>query len=196
MRRVFAGTACAAIAGLGLAGCATLQQIAALSSVEFALDRVSALRLAGVDLSGVRTIQDVSPIDVARVTAALATGDVPLDFMLHVRATNPESNTVDARLVALDWTLLLEDRETISGALDRGVILPPGQPVDVPLAVRLDLSDFAEGGARDLLELAISLAGAGGEPRDIALRATPTIETSLGPIRYPRPITIGVRTGD
>lgn len=183
------------LAALAVSGCATLQQIAALSSVDFALDRVSGLRLAGVRLDGVRTIGDVSAIDIARVAAAVATDDVPLEFLLHVEATNPESNSVDARLVALDWTLLLEDRETISGILERGVVLPPGQPVDVPLEVSLNLTDFVEGSARDLVELALSLAGAGGEPKDLALRATPTVETALGPIRYPRPITIGVEVG-
>lgn len=183
------------LATLAASGCATLQQIAALSSVDFALDRVSRLRLAGVRLDGVRNVGDVSAIDIARIAAAVATDDVPLEFLLHVEATNPESNSVDARLVALDWTLLLEDRETISGILESGVVLPPGQPVDVPLAVSLDLTDFVEGSARDLVELALSLAGAGGEPKDLALRATPTVETALGPIRYPRPITIGVEVG-
>lgn len=181
---------------LTLGGCTALQQIAALSTVDFALDRVSRLRLAGVNLDGIRSLDDVSPVDIARVAAAVAAGDVPLDFLLHVQATNPESNDIEARLVALDWTLLLEGRETVSGALDRAVTLPPGRPIDVPLAIRLDLIDFYEGGARDLIELALSLAGAGGEPKDLALRATPTVETELGPIRYPRPITIGVRMGD
>jgi len=182
---------------LVLAGaCATLQQIAALREVEFALDRISRLRLAGVELDGIRSASDVRPSDIARIAAAVATDDVPLEFLLHVRGENPESNTVDARLVALDWVLLLQDRETIRGGLDRAVVFPPGRPVDVPLSVRLDVADFVDGGARDLLELALSLAGAGGEPRDVALRATPTIETAIGPIRYPRPITIvSVRTG-
>jgi hypothetical protein len=176
--------------------CATLQQIAALREVEFALDRISRLRLAGVELDGIRSASDVRPTDIARIAAAVATDDVPLEFLLHVRGENPESNSVDARLVALDWVLLLQDRETIRGGLDRAVVFPPGRPVDVPLSVRLDVADFVDGGARDLLELALSLAGAGGEPRDVALRATPTIETAIGPIRYPRPITIvSVRTG-
>jgi hypothetical protein len=56
--------------------------------------------------------------------------------------------------------------------------------------VRLNLVDFFEGSAQDLLELALSLSGQGGEPKSVALRATPIIDTPLGPMRYPRPITI------
>lgn len=189
MRRTFLRVTLPAML-LVMSGCATLQQVAALRQVDFALDRISRLRLAGVSLDGIRSTSDVRATDLARVAAALATGDVPLEFLLHIRARNPEDNAVDARLLALDWTLLLEDRETVGGRLERNLVLPRGQTVDVPLDVRLDVADFVEGGARDLLELALSLAGAGGEPKNVALRATPTIDTALGPIRYPNPITI------
>ena len=74
--------------------------------------------------------------------------------------------------------------------------MPPGRPTDVPLAISLDLVDYFEGGAQDLIELALSLSGAGGEPQDLELRATPTVETALGPIRYPRPIAIRVQADD
>jgi hypothetical protein len=50
--------------------------------------------------------------------------------------------------------------------------------------------DFFEGSAQDLVNLALSLTGQGGEPTEVSLRATPTVDTALGPIRYPRPITI------
>jgi hypothetical protein len=44
------------------------------------------------------------------------------------------------------------------------------------------------------VNLALSLSGRGGAPTEVTLRATPTIETALGPIRYPRPITIVTAT--
>lgn len=183
--------AAALIALLGIpSGCATLQQIAALREVDFTLDRVSGLTLAGVPLDGLASMSSVTAGQVARVAAALATGEVPLELTLHVLAVNPESNDVEARLQGLDWTLLIEERETVSGGLGAPIALPPGEPRDVPLTVRMDLARFVDGGARDLLNVALSLAGADGEPRDIALRAVPTVDTPIGPIRYPRPIVI------
>jgi hypothetical protein len=50
--------------------------------------------------------------------------------------------------------------------------------------------EFFDGSAQDLFELALSIADQGGAPTEIALRATPTIQTPLGPMRYPQPITI------
>lgn len=172
------------------AGCATLQQLAALNSVDFRLDGVSGLRLAGVSLDEVRSFDDISFADAAALTLAVARNDLPMDLTVHLEAENPSDNSVDARLLEMGWTLLLQNRETLSGRLDRPVILPPGEPQAIPILVQLDLLEFFEGSAQDLVELALSLTGQGGAPKDIALRATPVIETPIGPIRYPQPITI------
>ena len=175
---------------LGIWSCAALQQMAALRNVEFSLDRVSDLRLAGIDLGRVSSFEDLGLADAGRLALAVSRGELPLDFQLHVLATNPQENSTDARLVQMDWTLLLQDRETLTGVFDGDVLLPPGQPTDVPITLGLNLVDFFEGSAQDLLELALSLSGQGGEPKNVALRATPVIDTPLGPMRYPRPITI------
>ena len=173
-----------------LPGCATLQQLAALRNVDFQLDRVSGLQLAGIDLEQLRSVDDLTVMDAGRLALAVSQNELPLDFRLHVTAENPAENTVDARLVQMEWTLLLQGRETLNGMLDRETLLPPGQPVDIPLAISVDLLEFFEGSGQDLLELALSLADRGGEPKEIAVRASPTIQTPLGPMRYPRPITI------
>lgn len=177
------------LAGM-LTGCATLQEVIALRSVAFQVDRVTEVRMAGVDLSRVRSYSDLSLGDGARVTTALATRELPLSFRIHLLAENPASNSVTARLVRLRWTLFLEDTETISGQIEREYAIPPGQPTDIPLDISLDLFDFYERSGKDLVELALNLAGAGGTPKQVAIRAVPTISTALGPITYPQPITI------
>lgn len=173
-----------------LSGCATLQQLVALRDVAFDIDRVSDLRLAGVDLSNVRSYRDLGVADVGRLTLAVSRRELPMDFRLHLTATNPADNSTDARLVRMNWTLFLQSRETISGVFADETLLRRGQPTDVPIAMSLDLVDFFEGSAQDLVELALSLAGQGGAPKEVTLRATPSVDTSLGPISYPRPITI------
>lgn len=187
MHRVFPSLAVAAVA---LAGCATLQQIAALRDVDFAIDRVSGARLAGVDLSGVSSYRDLGINEVGRLTLALTQGELPMDFVLHLTATNPADNAADARLVRMDWTLLLQDRETVSGTFADETLLRRGQPTDVPIAMSLDLVDFFTGSAQDFVELALAVSGRGGSPREVTLEATPSVDTALGPIRYPQPITI------
>lgn len=189
-----AGLGLLSLMTLGAIGCATLQQVAALRNVEFTLDRASDVRLAGVELARIRSFDDLSLVDAGRLALAVSRNQLPMDFQLHVLAENPADNPSDARLMRMDWTLLLQGKETLSGVFDRQVLLPPGQPTDVPIVISLNLLDFFQGGAQDMLELALALSGQGGAPKDVELRATPSIDTPLGLMRFPRPITIVSRT--
>jgi hypothetical protein len=175
---------------LSMSSCATLQQIVALREVDFSVDRLSNVRLAGVDFARVRSYSQLSAVEAARLATAVAQRTLPLDLTIHLSATNPADNSVDARLVRMEWTLLLRERETLSGTLADETLLRRGQATDVPLTVSVDLVDFFQGSAQDLFALAMSIADPNAPPTDVALRATPTVDTAIGPIRYPQPITI------
>lgn len=172
-----------------LTGCQTLREVANLRDVNFEIDRVAEARLAGVDLETVRSYEDLGAADMIRLSAAIADREVPLSFTLHLNARNPESNTVAARLTEMDWTLLLQDTETISGRFAQEVVIPPGEVKDVPIPVEVELTRFFDDNLRQLVELALAISG-DGEPRNVKLKARPTIQTQLGPIQYPRDITI------
>lgn len=176
-------------------GCATLGEFAALRLVDFHLDRASDGRLAGLDLARYRRSEDLDAEALLRLAAALRRGNVPLEMTLHVGATNPASNRSAARLTRLDWTLLIDDRETVGGILDREFRIEPGGTTDIPLPVRLDLAQFFRRDAKELLDVALDAFGRGsGTPRRVRLVATPTVVTSLGPMRYPGRITIASRS--
>ena len=174
----------------GITACATLGQIASLRRVNFSLGAVQDGRVAGVPLARIASYRDLSALDVGRIALAAARKDVPLEFLLNVRADNPADNRTTATMARLAWTLLLDNRETISGVLDTSVTMPAGETVSIPLKLRLNLVEFFGGSAEDLFNLATGLAGLNSDPTRIVLRATPTINTPIGPITYPSPITI------
>lgn len=179
---------------VALAGCATLQQIAALRHVAFRLAGARDATLAGVPLARIASHRDLTVVDAARLTAASASGRLPLTFTLEVGAENPADNATTATMVGLAWTLLLDDRETIRGTLDTAIALPSGVETRIPLRMELDLLEFFEGSSESLLNLASGLVGARADPTRITLRAVPTIDTPLGPMQYPSPITIVSRS--
>lgn len=173
------------------AGCQTLQQLTALQNVSFDLSGVSDVTLAGVRLDNVRTASDLGIAGTGRILAAYAAGQLPLELTLDVVAENPADNAVTAQMARLDWTLLLEGRETVSGSVGDPVSLPPGQPMTIPVSAGLDVLSFFEGSGQDILDLVLALTGQeGGSAKELALRIQPTIDTPLGPMRYPTPITI------
>lgn len=189
-RRVLPPAALAA----ALAGCATLGQLTALRRVDFSIAGVEDGRIAGVELRRIASYNDLDAADVGRIALAVARRDVPFECRVMIRADNPASNRTAATVLRLEWTLLLDDKETIHGGLDTTVTMPPGQTAYIPLPVRVNLREFFDGPARSLVNLAASVAGLSSHPTKIAVRAVPTINTPLGPITYPEPITIVSRT--
>jgi hypothetical protein len=177
-----------------LVGCATLQQIAALSRVAFGLGNILNGRLAGVPLSRFANYRELTVTDVGRITLAYARSDVPLEFDLNVEARNPAENRTTATMARLAWTLLLDNTATISGSLDSSVTLPAGQTVNIPLRMRVNLREFFDGPAESLFNLGAGVAGLRADPTRVTLRAIPTIDTPIGPMTYPSPITIGNAT--
>ncbi len=182
------------VAVLVIAGCAALQQLAALRNVDFSIANVQDGRLAGVELARVRDYTALSTLDAGRIALALTRRELPFEFLINVRAVNPAENTVTARMIRLAWSLHLDDRETISGVIDTTVVLSPGQPGTIPMRMRLNLLDFFDGPAQTLANIALAVAGQQADPAKVSLRAVPTIETPIGPMSYPSPVTIVSRT--
>ena len=180
----------ALLALIAVPGCTALQQLAALRTVTFAFTGVSDVRLAGIRIGAGSSYASLSLADVTRLGSAVLAKDVPLELVAHVSAGNPPENTVTARMVELGWTLFIEDRQALAGQLGAPVTIAPGRTADVPLTVRVDLLRLGSGGARDLFDLALAIAGQGPLRKDLRLDLVPTIETSLGPIRYPAPVVV------
>jgi len=177
-----------------MTACATVRQLTALKQVTFAIEGVRAIHLAGVSLDNVRRPGDINALDAARIGAAVLNHRIPLEFDIHVGGTNPADNPTTARLVRLQWTLDLNGHETVSGTIDTAYTFAPGITTDVRVPIRLDLARFFQNSAQDALDLALGLAGLANKQTEVVIRAVPTIDTPLGGITYPNPITIVRRT--
>ena len=171
-------------------GCASTLELAAMRQVEFRFDGISDAQIAGIHLERVHSTDDVSALDLGRLTLAVASKDVPLDLIVHVTGRNPPTNKATARMIALDWSYLVDDRETVSGRLSEPYVFPPGQSTDVPVVVTFNMFRFFGGTGKDLLNTALALAGQRTSSHTVTLRLTPSIDTPAGRIRYPVPISL------
>jgi hypothetical protein len=160
--------------------------------VEFHFDRVSDAQVARIRLDRIRSYRDLTATDAARLGLAAFSKDVPFQLIVHVEGKNPQTNQVTARLIALEWTYVVDGRDLLSGTLDRSLQFPPGEPVDVPIAIQFNLVRFFQGDARSLFETALALTGYSTQTHTVSLRLSPTIDTALGPVRYPTPISIQI----
>lgn len=173
-----------------LVGCAALKEVAALRRVDFRLDRVSNAEVVRIRLDPLPSYRELTATQIARLGLAIAAKDVPIRFTTHLEGRNPESNQVTARLIAMAWSYRVDDREILNGRMEQPLRFPPGEPVDVPIEIEFNLYRFFSGDARALFETAAVLSGHSSGRHDVELWLTPRIDTPIGPMDYPSPITI------
>ncbi len=180
-----------------MSGCSVYQSIVNLSRLQFKLGAVNGFTVNGVSLSGKSSLSDFNSIDILKISQAVASGTLPVSFVLNVQAKNPNDGTggypnTSATITEFPWRLLINDKETISGSLKNGVTIPgTGQISNIPLQMNLDLVRFFQNkGYEDLINLALAIGGNKGSSSNLTLYAQPTVSTSLGPIKYPDELRI------
>jgi hypothetical protein len=168
-----------------------------LQRLQFKLGAVNNFNLAGIRIGNIRSISDFSLVDGAKLLSAFTSGKFPASFTLNVLAKNPNDGTggtkkTSAVLKSLAWRLFLDDKETINGNVSRNIEIPGvGQATTIPVDISLDLYKFfKDDGYNSVVNLALALGGVSGSSARIKLKATPTVDTFLGPITYPGEITI------
>ena len=176
-------------------GCAAFKQTAALSQVKFSFDRISDVRVAGVSVVGKTSYSDLSVTDVAKLSSAVLAHDVPLGLTVHLKAENPSSNSVTAKMMKMAWSLYLADNKLLDGNLDSTYAFAPGKDVDVAVPIKFNAYEMYTHNAQDLFGLGLSLAGVEGYSKVVRLDLVPTVNTDLGPITYPTPITVKREVG-
>jgi len=186
---------------LSLAGCKSLSDISnsltSLSKMEFKLESIENMRLAGVDVTKVSDPKRLSFADGISLGKAFAEKKFPATFTLNVDARNPNNGQSGARSVPLtlngfDWRLLIDDVRTVGGNLDRPIDIPgTSSNTIIPLAVNMDMYQFfADKGYDGIMNLALALGGANGSTSRVKLDAQPSVGTPFGQMNYPGRITI------
>ena len=184
----------AAVLSTGLNSCATLSALAGLSRIQFKLNDVGSVRLAGIDIANKHSASDFSMMDGVNLLGAFTSGKLPLTFTLNVAAKNPNpangTNLSALQVTEFPWRLLIDNRETISGGIGAAVGVPSGGGTTmIPLQVSVDLKQFfADKGYNDILNLALAISGQGAAK--LQLKAQPTMSSPIGSLRYPSELTI------
>jgi hypothetical protein len=186
---------------LGTAGCKSISDIStsllSLEKMEFRLAGIQDMRLAGVGMSSVAAVSDLSIQDALALTTAFQRRSLPTTFVLKVEARNPNTGGAGKRssplkLTALNWRLIIDGVPTVAGDLDRPIEIPGTQDVAIiPITVSIDLYRFfAEQGYDKILNLAMALGGKQGSTARVQLDAKPSVEAPFGSLTYPGRITI------
>jgi hypothetical protein len=178
-------------------GCSAYQTIVNLSRLEFKIDSIDNLELAGISLKSKLSINDFSTLETLKLSTSFVRNTLPLTFTINVDAKNPNDGTggyprTSAIIVSFPWKLFLDDKQTVTGNINSEVAVPgTGEATNIPITVTIDLVQFfKDRGYQGILNLAFNLVKESSTPSRITLYAQPTVGTQLGNIKYPKEIKI------
>ncbi len=180
-----------------LTGCSVYNALVNISKLKFKLASVNNFQVGSIALENKSSLKDFNALDIINLTAAAASGSLPVSFTLNVEAKNPNESAgntqaTDVSLKSFPWKLVIDGKETISGNISEPVVVPGGGGTsNIPLQLNLNLIEFfGNEGFENIVNLALKLGGKGGSTANLELIAEPVLGTPIGDITYPGPLTI------
>jgi len=180
-----------------IVSCSVYETFVNLSRLQFKLGSVNNFEINGIDLSNKSKLDDFKLNDILNLSSMFASGKFPVSFTLNVDAKNPNDGTggykaTDATIQSFPWRLMIDNKETISGNIDKPVSVPgTGEVMTIPIVISFDLVKFFNDlGYESFINLALMLGGKDGSSTRLTLYANPVVNTILGNISYPGEIKI------
>ncbi|MBP9191312.1 MAG: hypothetical protein KBF96_02050 [Ignavibacteria bacterium] len=165
--------------------------------LQFKLGSVDNFNMAGVNISKIKSLNDVNLIDGAVLLAAFAGGSMPASFDVNLIAKNPDtypggSKESSSLIKSVSWRLLIDGQEMVGGEVDKNIIIPGvGQSVTIPIPVKLDLAKLmSDGGYEKIMNLALAIGGKSGSSSRLTLKIRPVADIFMGEIFSPGEIDV------
>ena len=169
--------------------CASLKQMANLRNCEFRYEGIERISLAGIDLSGIKSLHDLGFINSGKILEAGSRGSLIADLNIKIGARNPNSSL--AAMNRLEYIVLLDGNQLLNGSLDQRIEIPAKGETTFSVEVKTDLLKALQyQSTQSLINLALNLADEGQTVSHITIKVKPAIAIGSGFINYPGYITL------
>ncbi|MCB9235843.1 MAG: hypothetical protein H6581_29615 [Bacteroidia bacterium] len=176
---------------LPASGCRQMRELKTLTKCQFRLGAIHDATLAGIPIDNIQDFKKLNLLDAAKVTAMLATNQLPVTCVANIEVKNP--NPTQAGLNKLNWIAALDDIDVLNGEVSQRVVVPANNgTATIPLNVSMDLKKVLSGKTKDaLLNLAFNLGNKNGtQPSALKLKIKPSIQIGKKALSYPGFITL------
>lgn len=176
---------CALLGLTLLTGCAIVQAVR-LKDCTYEYKTVSDIRFLKLKAQDVATISGAATIGKALLGKSET---APLDMVVHIGVTNPNKGT--AALERLYYKVYLDTVQVAEGQTTQSLIVSPGQTVDLPLQLSIDLKDVLKSEKRGVVGKAIkNVIGLGDEASKIRVDIKPIFKVGNGVMTAPMYIPV------
>jgi len=169
---------------LSLSGCAILSELTALTKCEFRFHSAVNPVLSGIDVTTKQSFSDFSLRDGQVLLNNILSRTLPFGITANVEVKNP--GLVTAAVNSIDWIAYIDDIQVSNGLISDRIEVAPNGTTIVPVMIQADLFEFLKGDSpRTMLNFALNLLGAGGEPSRITMKIKPYVSIGGRSVSYP-----------
>lgn len=181
---------------IALGACKTLMSYTNILKCDFRVESLRNPMIAGVNVSNIKSLSDLSIIQAGRVTTAYLSGNLPLEFLLNMEGKNP--NTTDARMAQFDWIVKIDDVQIATGTNQSEYVLAANSGTQIiPLKISVNLLDVINKESKEtLINFGLNLADSGNKPTRVSLQIRPTVYVGSIPVTYPGYLNLGTEFGN
>ncbi len=173
-----------------LSGCSSVRGVKNFSNCQFNYKDVTNIRLASIDVSHIRSPKDLSYVDLLQLIPAFKDKSLGLNMNVNINVTNPSSNV--AKLEGVDYIVWVDEREVLSGSMDKKISIGSNQTEVLSIPVSVNLLNMATFSTMDaLLEFAIGLVTDNPDASRMKVSLKPYFNIGNKNVKMPFYITVG-----
>ncbi|MCR4965174.1 MAG: LEA type 2 family protein [Bacteroidales bacterium] len=153
-----------------------LSKVVNLLKCSFDMDGITDITWAGINMSKIKSVSDLSVNDLKSAASAIKNKDFNVGCNIKVNVKNSTSR--DAKMIAYDYELLIDNASVATGSSeDNSYIIKPNAttPIKVPISVDLvKIFRNQEGELKSLVKFARNLTDYGnGDPSNVKVKFSP-----------------------
>lgn len=173
-----------------LMGCSSVQGVKNFSNCQFNYKDVTNIRLASIDVSHIRSPKDLSYVDLLQLIPAFKDKSLGMNMNVNINVTNP--NPDEAKLEGVDYIVWVDEREVLTGNMDKKISIGANQTEVLSLPVSINLLNMATFSTMDaLLEFAIGLAADNPDASRMKVSLKPYFNVGKKKMKMPFYVTVG-----
>ncbi|MBF9237835.1 hypothetical protein I2I05_10555 [Hymenobacter sp. BT683] len=158
------------------------QENQAYDQIQYRLNFMDEAKLGGQDILFVRQASDLTSAQQAKLQTALQANALPLRLRMRVYARNPSA--LNLQIKQLDYKLLLDGRELMSGVTGTSALLESSAIVTLPIEVDMNVPHSLVAGSTPAA-FAAGLTDFTGAGRRLTMRIRPTYVNAAGRVSQP-----------
>jgi hypothetical protein len=166
--------------------CEQLKGLQNMTKCEFRLKSIDILSIDNVDVSRVKTINDLDALTITRLGASLLSGKMPLTYRANIEAKNPNSQRAAISKFALH--ILFNNVDLVQTEVNKNVEVLPAQTTLIPIEMTSDIGQIVKG---ENIKNVLGLIFPGSDsPAVFIIKLKPSVIVGPVTLNYPGYITL------